>query len=115
MFDAMAIIGGCIVCVPCLILFLYFLKRQHLAFSKPLLLLLILTGFLSLCAIEFGWILTEVGRQPFIIRGIMKTADAFTTNKTVMAFSFIYPLLYVILFIATGYTLVRHYKKVSHG
>ena len=34
-------------------------------------------------AIEFGWWLDEVGRQPWILRGFMRTADAATTNGQV--------------------------------
>mgnify|MGYP000296497213 CR=1 FL=1 len=29
-------------------------------------------------ALEAGWILTEVGRQPWIIYGVLRTADAAT-------------------------------------
>jgi len=33
---------------------------------------------LGLLAVEAGWFVTEVGRQPWIIRGVMRTADALT-------------------------------------
>ncbi len=33
---------------------------------------------LGLIAVEAGWTVTEVGRQPWIIRGVLKTADAVT-------------------------------------
>ena len=29
-------------------------------------------------AIEFGWFLTEMGRQPWIVRGYMRVAEAAT-------------------------------------
>jgi len=40
--------------------------------------LVILCGPLGMLAIEAGWTVTEVGRQPWIIYGIMRTADAVT-------------------------------------
>jgi cytochrome d ubiquinol oxidase subunit I len=33
---------------------------------------------LGLIALEAGWIVTEVGRQPYIIYGVMKVRDALT-------------------------------------
>ena len=38
---------------------------------------------LSLFAIEAGWWLAEVGRQPWVLRGIMRTQDAATTSDHV--------------------------------
>lgn len=56
-----------------------------LAFRRPqgllhrrFLRLLVWTGGLGFLATEAGWVVTEVGRQPFIIYGVMRTADALT-------------------------------------
>lgn len=47
--------------------------------KKPLpLKLFILAGPLGFIAIEAGWTVTEVGRQPWIIYGFMKTSEAVT-------------------------------------
>jgi cytochrome bd ubiquinol oxidase subunit I len=35
-------------------------------------------GPLGFLAIEAGWVVTEVGRQPWVIQGFMRTADAVT-------------------------------------
>jgi cytochrome d ubiquinol oxidase subunit I len=37
-------------------------------------------GPAAFVAIESGWIVTEVGRQPWIVQGVMRTADAVTTR-----------------------------------
>jgi cytochrome d ubiquinol oxidase subunit I len=37
-------------------------------------------GPAAFVAIECGWIVTEVGRQPWIVQGVMRTADAATTR-----------------------------------
>ena len=37
-----------------------------------------LAGVATVVALECGWIVTEVGRQPWIVNGYMRTADAVT-------------------------------------
>jgi cytochrome d ubiquinol oxidase subunit I len=38
-------------------------------------------GVLSVVALEAGWITTEVGRQPWIVYGVMRVEDAVTDNS----------------------------------
>jgi cytochrome d ubiquinol oxidase subunit I len=40
----------------------------------------VLAGPLAVIAVELGWIATEVGRQPWVVYGIMRTAEAATEN-----------------------------------
>jgi cytochrome d ubiquinol oxidase subunit I len=40
-------------------------------------------GGLSLVALEAGWVTTEVGRQPWIVHGVMRVEDAVTENSGV--------------------------------
>ncbi len=35
-------------------------------------------GLLAFAALESGWVLTEVGRQPWVVYGVLRTADAVT-------------------------------------
>jgi cytochrome d ubiquinol oxidase subunit I len=63
---------------------------RALAIGSPL-------GFLAL---EAGWVVTELGRQPWTVYGIMRTRDAVTPSADVM-FSFIgFSLLYAGLVVA---------------
>jgi cytochrome bd-type quinol oxidase subunit 1 len=39
---------------------------------------LVASGPFAVLALQAGWIVTEVGRQPWIVQGIMRTADAVT-------------------------------------
>jgi cytochrome d ubiquinol oxidase subunit I len=50
--------------------------------SAPLLIRLSFqaAGPLAFAAIELGWIVTEVGRQPWIVYGVIRTKDAITTS-----------------------------------
>jgi cytochrome d ubiquinol oxidase subunit I len=49
-----------------------------LARQRLLLLALALVAPLGFVATEAGWIVTEVGRQPWIVQGVLRTADAVT-------------------------------------
>ena len=73
--------------------------------------LLLATGPLALVAIEAGWWFTEVGRQPWILRGYMKTADAATTSGHVDLMIVLFAGLYIILGIGTLVVLIRMYKR----
>jgi cytochrome d ubiquinol oxidase subunit I len=52
--------------------------RRRLPEDRRLLWLLASTGPMGFVCIEAGWTVTEVGRQPWIIQGVMRTADAVT-------------------------------------
>jgi cytochrome bd ubiquinol oxidase subunit I len=52
---------------------------------------------LGIVALEAGWIVTEVGRQPWIVRGVMLTRDGVTPVAGVAATFFGFSLLYLVL------------------
>jgi cytochrome d ubiquinol oxidase subunit I len=54
------------------------LRKRSPAETHSYLRLLTLVAPLGLVAIEAGWMVTEVGRQPWIVYGVMRTADAVT-------------------------------------
>lgn len=43
---------------------------------------LMLSAPLGLLAVELGWIVTEAGRQPWVIQGVMKTSDSVSPGLT---------------------------------
>ncbi len=110
MFDLMVGCGMFIGLAVIAFFFTYFWKRRH-AFSHVVLMLIILAGPAAFAAVEFGWILTEVGRQPYVIAGIMTAAQAFTTNPDVIKYGEIFPSLYTILLVVTPWVLARHYNR----
>lgn len=59
-------------------LFLIVKKLRKYVTSSVMLYAILLTGPASMLAIEFGWFLTEMGRQPWIIRGYMRVSEAAT-------------------------------------
>ncbi len=48
-------------------------------------------------AVEAGWIVTEVGRQPWIIYGIMKTSDAVTPMPGIQYPFYLITAIYLLL------------------
>jgi len=53
-------------------------RKKSLPQSRAFLWCTVLSAPLGMAAIEFGWIVTEVGRQPWVIYEVMRTADAVT-------------------------------------
>ncbi|MEK3909340.1 cytochrome ubiquinol oxidase subunit I [Oceanobacillus sp. FSL W7-1309] len=72
--------------------------------------LIVLGGPLSFLAIEAGWWMAEVGRQPWILNGIMTVEEAATSNKHVGLMSILFLLLYIVLGIGTIVVLRRIFK-----
>jgi cytochrome d ubiquinol oxidase subunit I len=60
-----------------------------------------LSGGLSILALECGWIVTEVGRQPWVVYEVMRTEDAVTEASGVWVSLAVVLLLYTALGIAT--------------
>lgn len=82
-----------------LIAIVAFVRRNKLEESPRLLSLLPFCIPLPYIASELGWIVTEVGRQPWIVYGIMKTSDAaskiagYQVGISLAAFIAVYTLL----------------------
>jgi cytochrome d ubiquinol oxidase subunit I len=73
--------------------------RGKLYESKPFLYLALWMGPSGLIAILAGWFTTEVGRQPWVVYGLMRTADASSNH------SFAQMSLTLILFVVVYFTL----------
>jgi cytochrome bd ubiquinol oxidase subunit I len=59
------------------------------------------SGIAAIVAIECGWIVTEVGRQPWIVYEVMRTEDAVTQADGVWVSLGVVALLYAALGVAT--------------
>lgn len=73
--------------------------------------LIVLGGPLSLLAIEFGWWFAEVGRQPWILRHLMKTSEAATTSGQVDLMLILFCLLYLVLGVGSIVVLRRMFRR----
>ena len=88
-------------------------KRRTLEKSALFLKIMIYAMPLPYIACAMGWTVTEVGRQPWIVYGLMKTADAASPVSAVqvgvslVAFTVVYTVLGVTAF----YLIARHARK----
>ena len=61
----------------------YWLFRRRLPKSRGSCALAAVAGVLAVVTMEAGWVVTEVGRQPWIVYNHMKVEDAATANTGV--------------------------------
>jgi cytochrome d ubiquinol oxidase subunit I len=93
---------------------IYLIVRERVTQRRWFLRLLPLVLFLPYFANTNGWLLTEVGRQPWIVYNIQLTADAVSPTVTAgnVLFSLIgFALVYAILIVADIYLLSKHARK----
>lgn len=82
-------------------------KRREWLLSRRFLWVIVAMGPLGFVAIEAGWIVTEVGRQPWIIAGVMRTSEAVTPLPGLAAPFLGFTALYVALSLAVVRLLRR--------
>ena len=89
--------------------------RGKLESTRWFLKLGVLTIAFPLIAISAGWVLTEMGRQPWIVQGLLKTADANSANvgsPTIILSIVVFALLYIVLGVF-DFVLMRRYARVD--
>ena len=88
-------------------------RRRRLPDNIWLLRGLVAAGPLGFIAIETGWMVTELGRQPWIIYGVMRT-EAAVTPVTGLVIPFItFTVLYIILAIVLVFLLRRQFLETA--
>jgi cytochrome d ubiquinol oxidase subunit I len=90
-------------------------RRRSLATTPWFLWLGVLTIPLPYVSALAGWVLTEVGRQPWIVWGLLKTADANSpsVSTTTIAFSLgVFAALYGLLAVV-DVILMRRYARID--
>jgi len=75
--------------------------------SKWFLRALVIAAPLGFIGVETGWIVTEVGRQPWIIYGVKRTAEAVTQMPGLVVPFIIFTVLYIFLAVITVLLLLR--------
>jgi cytochrome d ubiquinol oxidase subunit I len=82
--------------------------------SRPWLWALVAAGPLAFLAIQAGWVVTEVGRQPWIIYGVMRTAEAVTPMPGLVVPFTLFTVLYLFLS-GVVVLLLRRITRVEEG
>jgi cytochrome d ubiquinol oxidase subunit I len=84
-------------------------RRRDIPQTKWFLRACAVSGVAAVVALECGWIVTEVGRQPWIVNNVMRTSDAVTqANGIWVTFGLI-----LALYLALGVTLIVTLRAMS--
>jgi len=111
-FRIMAGLGGVLVLLS--LMGLYFNRRGILENKPWYSKILVATLFFPFIANSAGWIMSEIGRQPWIVNGLMKTADGVSPNVSSgqILFSLVsFSLVYTLLAIAMVALFVKYIKQ----
>jgi cytochrome d ubiquinol oxidase subunit I len=96
-----------------LLYFVALLKKKSWSESRWLLKLFVIATPLGYLALEAGWTVTEVGRQPWIIYGLMRTADAVTPMPGIAYSFYLFTAVYISLALIVSFLLFRQIKMVD--
>ncbi|MEE3372698.1 MAG: cytochrome ubiquinol oxidase subunit I [Planctomycetota bacterium] len=80
-------------------------KKRPIGDNRLLLWAIVAAGPLSIVALEAGWVVTEVGRQPWIVHGVMRTSEAMTESPGVVFLFCVTMIIYAVLVVGTIVTL----------
>jgi cytochrome d ubiquinol oxidase subunit I len=106
-------VGAGFLMIALAIVGVYLSLKERLASTAWYLKLLPLALFLPYIATTAGWLMTELGRQPWIVFGLMKTQDAVSnmvSGGLVLASLVIFALVFSGLSVADVYLLVKYAK-----
>lgn len=104
---------GMVMVLVALLYFIALWKKKEWLSSRWLLKLFVIATPLGFIALEAGWTVTEVGRQPWIIRGIMRTADAVTPMPGIAYSFYLFTAVYISLSIIVSLLLFRQITMVD--
>jgi cytochrome d ubiquinol oxidase subunit I len=113
-FDLMVFMGTGLLLLG-LWLLLAWWRRHDLPRSGLFLWCCALAGVASVVALEAGWTVTEVGRQPWVVYGQLRTADAVNPGSGLLGGLVLVLLSYVVLTVATIYVLRRLARSGRSG
>jgi cytochrome d ubiquinol oxidase subunit I len=95
-FDIMVALGSFMALVAAAVLIMHWRKRD-IVMHRWLLIAVVLCAPMGFVCIEAGWMVTEIGRQPWVIYGILRTADAVTPMPGLIVPFITFTVLYCFL------------------
>jgi cytochrome d ubiquinol oxidase subunit I len=105
-FQVMVGLGSFMALVSAAALWLMW-RRRDLTRHRWLLRALMLTAPMGFVCTEAGWVVTEVGRQPWIIYGLMRTAEAVTPMPGLIVPFLAFTSLYAVLGVVVAWLLYQ--------
>jgi cytochrome d ubiquinol oxidase subunit I len=109
----MAYLGTLVFLVAAVGAYLY--RRQRLERTRWFLWLAVVSIAFPYLSALAGWVLSEVGRQPWIVQGLLKTADANSPSVGISTIALslgVFAVLYGLLAIL-DFVLMRHYARLD--
>jgi cytochrome bd ubiquinol oxidase subunit I len=85
-----------------------FWKKRSLSGNRLVMKGAVLVAPLGFVALEAGWMVTELGRQPWIIYHLLRTKDAVTPMPYLSITFTVMTLIYLILAIVVAWLLSKH-------
>jgi len=113
-FQVMVGLGTALAALSAAVLLLWW-RRRALPVDRWLLGALVLAAPAGFLALEAGWLVTEWGRQPFTIWGVMRTADAVTPVSSLTVPLVAFAALYVLLGTTVAVLLWRQILHAAPG
>ena len=111
-FQIMIFCGMLLAAIGALYLLLNW-RWKHLLDRRWFLWIITLAMPLGFIAVEAGWTVTEVGRQPWIIYGIMRTKDAVSSMPGLDVTFYIFTVLYLLLSFILVWLMRRQIMTLS--
>lgn len=112
-YHMMVLMWGLMVIATCLAT--YFLRKNKLQKAKMTLFFLVSSVLFPQIANQVGWMTAEIGRQPWIVYGLLRTTEGVSRNinaSQVFGSIMMFICIYILLFILFIYLLN---KKIKHG
>jgi cytochrome bd ubiquinol oxidase subunit I len=108
---------GMLFILVCLVGFVFW-WRGTLDFARPFQRLLVVVMFLPFIANTAGWLVTEIGRQPWAVFGLLKTTNGVSTSVdsvSVWISMIVFTLVYGILAVLGGILIHRFARPKPDG
>jgi cytochrome d ubiquinol oxidase subunit I len=90
-------------------------RRREWPVSRWMMRAWLLVSPLGVLAMEAGWLVTEWGRQPWIIHGVMRTSQAVTPVPHLAAPFWTFTLVYLFLGVVVAFLLMRQVAGTLPG
>jgi cytochrome bd ubiquinol oxidase subunit I len=92
----------------------WLLHRRKLAQSRVFLFVAVWAAITPFIMNTAGWMLTESGRQPWIVQGLMKTVNGLSpsvSSTDVWISLVVFYLCYLVLGVSAAYLMIRHSRR----
>jgi cytochrome bd ubiquinol oxidase subunit I len=112
-FRFMAAVGFAVLLLSILVLWFTRHSKNTLAFSPWKLWILGICTYLPFIGTTGGWLITELGRYPWIVYGLQTIADGVSPHATVGSLLFT-NIVYFLLFLLMGGVMIFYSRRVLH-